>query len=61
MYGKAKKRLTRRPGWGNVYNYGVMHGDYQTFEPSLDQSFMTDCKAFYDFVDANGNDNDDDY
>merc|ERR1719266_1711904 len=60
MYKKANNRITKRPGWGNVYNYGVMHGDYQTLEPSLNESFMGDCKVFYDFVYALAPDDDED-
>ena len=62
---KARKGLYKRPGWGNVYNYGVMHTDYQELpydedEPSENESFMADCKVFYDFVYALDSSNDDD-
>ena len=57
-YMKARNQLQRRPGWGNVYNYAVMYGDYQTLEDSS-ESFMGDCQVFYDFVYALDSPNDD--
>ena len=38
----------KRPGWGDVYNYGNMHNDL------IDKEFLDEsgqCKLYYDYVD----------
>ena len=63
---EAKNGLFRRPGWGDVYDYDYMHADYQNLpyddeDPSLNESFMADCKVFSDFVYPPNDDTNDDY
>ena len=56
-FSKALKKLAPRPKWGQVYNYGEMHGDL------LDGFFPSEtCVKYYEFVDqleaARGDDQD---
>ena len=44
--------MARRPGWGNVYNYNVMYGDYkQHINDNSDAPFLEQCENFYDYMD----------
>ena len=47
MFKKVKKAHNKRPGWGDVYDYGNMHNEL------LDGTFESEtCDIYYDFVDA---------
>ena len=41
-YMKAKKMSQRKPGWGNVYNYGILHGDYRRLFNGADEADFFD-------------------
>ena len=44
-FSKALKKLAPRPKWGQVYNYGEMHGDL------LDGFFPSEtCDKYYEFA-----------
>ena len=55
--GAQKNSDFKRPGWGNVYNYGEMHNDL------IDGEFLDEdeqCDLYYQYVDLLLGDLDDD-
>ena len=60
---KARRSVARRPAWGNVYNYDVMHGDYLQLidDEDSEASFLGECEIFYDYMDEVLSVNEDDY
>ena len=43
-----KKSEYKRPGWGNVYNYGNMHDDLDTNEDTDGDFTSAQCTLYYE-------------
>ena len=46
-----KANGAKRPGWGNVYNYGNMHDDLDTNDATEGEFSSDVCTEYYDYLD----------